>query len=75
MTVDTRTAIEQFSENSPPGMSAFIITLRALDDFEVGDVVLGWRADNGLRGVRHVHPGVIVGRYIDATDDVAGDAA
>lgn len=60
----TGVSIEAFGAACPPGHLPFIVTLRSLDDFQAGDVVLGHRADNGLRGARRVRAGVIVGRYI-----------
>lgn len=65
--------IEEFSAACPEGKVAFIVTVRALAGFEPGDVVLAWRPDNGLRGLRRIREGVIVGRYVDA-DDHGNDA-
>lgn len=58
--------MQAFAEATPTGMVPFLTTLRALEDFEPGDVVLGYRPDNGLHGPRRVRFGVIVGRYIPA---------
>jgi hypothetical protein len=60
------TAIGRFTAACPDGKVPFIVTLRVLDDFEPGDVVLGHRPDNGQRGRLRVRAGVVVGRYIPA---------
>lgn len=61
--------MEDFLAACPEGKTPFIVTLRSLDEFQPGDVVLGHRPDNGLRGRLRVREGVIVGQYLGPDED------
>lgn len=63
--------MQGFADRTPDGMVPFITTVRTLTDLHPLDIVLGFRPDNGLRGIRRVPFGVIVGRYIPAVEERA----